>query len=205
LIKINETNDINTTTGQMNLIFKARIFWRDSATWMRAYIISTEEGLEIKDAIMQRLYKLPIEFGNILRMFFGDQVTDNYTKLLSDYITSLKSLLDAQKNGDDYAINESTRQLHENIDQRAAILSKINPFWQESEWKALFDKFLDLTINESTTLLSNDYVRNIEIFDRLLSHTTLMGDYFSDGLYKYITFNSRQPQIPKQWYSCGML
>lgn len=200
MINMNELKDMDTISGQMNLIFRAGMNWRDLATWLRAYIISTFAGLSDQEAIRQRLNKIPMEFGNIFRLFFGDQISNTYTNLLSSYITSILSLIDAQKNGDDAAVNGYMEQIHGNIHQRAAMLSEINPFWQESEWRALLFRYLMLTIDESNAFLSGDYVKSTEIFDKLLSHTTIMGDYFSNGLYKYIASGNAAPQIPIQQY-----
>lgn len=187
MISVNELKDMDTILGQMNLMFKAGMAWRDLATWIRAYIISTFTGLNDQDAIRQRLNRIPMEFGNILRLFFGDQVSNAYTSLFSSYVTSLESLIDAQKNDDDAAVNGFMEQIHDNIHQRSAMLSEINPFWQESEWRALFFRFLLLTIDESNAFLSGDYVKSTEIFDTLLSHAAIMGDYFSNGLYRKAT------------------
>jgi hypothetical protein len=198
MININELKDIDAISGQMNLISKAGMIWKDLATWIRAYIISTFAGLGDQEAVRQRINKMPMEFGNIFKLFFGDQISNTYTNLLSSYITSIESLIDAQKNADDTAVNGYMEQIHDNIHQRADILSKINPFWQESEWRALFFRYLLLTIDESNAFLSRDYVKSTEIFDTLLSHATIMSDYFLNGLYKYITSSNTEPQIPIQ-------
>jgi hypothetical protein len=190
MININELKDMDTISGQMNLIFKAGMTWKDLATWLRAYIISKVAGLSDQETVQQRLNKIPMEFGNIFRLFMGDQISNAYTNLLSSYITSIESLINAQKNGDDAAVNGYMEQIHENIHQRAVMFSEINPFWQESEWRALFFRYLLLTIDESNAFLSGDYVKSTEIFDTLLSHATIMGDYFSNGLNKYITKSS---------------
>jgi hypothetical protein len=198
VINISELNDTDTIPGQMNLIFKAGMNWRDLATWIRAYIISTFAGLNDQEAVRQRLNQIPTEFGNIFRLFFGDQISSAYTDLFSSYITSLESLIDAQKNDDDAAVNGYMEQIHDNIHQRSAMLSEINPFWQESDWRALFFRYLLLTIDESNAFLAGDYVKSTEIFDTLLSHITTMSDYFSNGLYQYITSSNTEPQIPQQ-------
>ena len=198
MININELKDIDTISGQMNLISKAGMTWRDLATWIRAYITSTFAGLSDQEAIRQRINKIPMELGNIFRLFFGDQNSNAYTNLFSSYITSVESLINAIKNGDDAAVNNYMAQIHDNIHQRTAMLSEINPFWQESEWRALFFRYLILTIDESNAFLSGDFVKSAEIFDTLLSHTAIMGDYFSSGLYKYITSGNAEPQIPIQ-------
>ncbi|MEL7654931.1 MAG: hypothetical protein AAGU75_03370 [Bacillota bacterium] len=200
MIKYNEIFDTNTATGLMNMIFNARTFWRDAAFWMQSYIISYVEELEIKDAISQTLRRTPSGFGNTMRLFFGDQVTNNYTSYLTDYLIALESFIAAVKSGDRNAANQYLNQLRSNINTRAAMLAQINPFWSENEWKNLFNRFLDLLVQQLETYLSKDYTRYVDMFERLLSHTTRMGDYYSDGLYKYLTYSAQQPLMPKQCY-----
>jgi hypothetical protein len=179
-------------SGQLNLIYKSRTIWRDLATWMRAYLVSIYAGFGNQEAVKEKLNNIPIEFKNIFSTIFGDQIADTYSTLLSSYITSFESLVTAQINGDANAVNEYTRQLYENADQRAAFLSKINPFWVETEWKNFLYQFNKMSIDESTTFLNKEYTRNIDVFDRILNFSSAMGDYYSQGLINYLTYSGRQ-------------
>jgi len=199
MIFIKKHTDANVSLGQMNFIFNERMLLRDLATWIRAYLVSTYDGLGNQEAVKERLYRLPIEYNEIFKLFFGDQIANKYTDLLFASFTMLESFITAEKNDDADAANEYIKQIYENADQRADFLSQINPFWQASEWKPLMYDFIRLTIDESTSFLTKDYNRNISTFDRILSLSTKMGDYYSDGLYKYITYSNGQPLIPKQW------
>ncbi|MHC1723183.1 MAG: hypothetical protein AB9836_08275 [Aminipila sp.] len=86
------------------------------------------------------------------------------------------------------AANEYTKQLYENAEERAIFLSEINPFWSKEEWINLFYPFIQMTIEESTTLLNKEYDKNVEVYDRILNHTSKMGDYFSRGIIDYLTY-----------------
>jgi hypothetical protein len=179
---------MNQVTGEMNLIFRARMLWRDLATWVRNYLISIIAGVGDQEAVGQRLYRLPIEYGNVLRVFFGDQATEQYITMLSQYIVDLQLLYDAQISNDIDAINQQTQRLYANADARAAFFASINPFWSESVWQSLFYSFTSMLIEESTSLLLRDYVRDINVFDRAISLTSVMGDYFSEGLINYLNY-----------------
>lgn len=189
---VSEFQGICIPSGQLNLIYEARTIWRDLATWIRAYLVSIYAGFGNKEAVKEKLSKIPMEFLNIFHVIFGDQIAEAYSTLLFHYITTLESLVEAQINGDANAVSEYTRQLYENADQRAAFLSKINPFWVETEWKNYLYQFIQLTIEESTTFLNKEYTRNIDVFDRILNLTAVMGDYFSKGLINYLTYTGRQ-------------
>ena len=176
----------NIYSGELNLIFRARMFWRDLATWLRSYLVSLYGDLDITDEISTKLHELPTDYANILSIFFGDKITEEYVTLINVYIATFEALFNAHKSGDTESVSEHTRRLYENDSQRAKFLAEINPFWIESALRSLMNNFTSMTIDESTTILTQEYERNIDIFSRLLSHTTLMGDYFSEGLLNYL-------------------
>ena len=175
-------------TGQMNLIFRARMLWRDMASWLRAYMVSLYGGVGNAEAVSKRLNMLPVEYGNILRVYFGDQITNQYIALISDYNTTIQKLFIAQINNDTAAVTELTRRLYDNAEARAAFFAKINPFWTEGTLKALLSTYTDLHIEEANTFLTKDHIRNIEIFDRIIALTSIIGDYFSEGLTSFFTY-----------------
>ncbi|MEL7654682.1 MAG: hypothetical protein AAGU75_02100 [Bacillota bacterium] len=189
---IAQLRDSNFTSGQINLIFKSRMLWRDMGSWTRTYIISLFAGIGDQEVVSQRLHKVPLEFGNTFKVFFGEAITEHITNLLTNYITLLQSIFNAQKIDDIDAVKNYTKQLYETIDQLAAYLAQINPFWQENDWKNFLYNYTQMVIDESATFLERDYVRNIEIYDRLLSLSSVIGDYFSEGLLNYINYSGRQ-------------
>jgi ribosomal protein S10 len=172
----------NFITSQINFLFRTRMLWRDLATWLRSYKATIYGGLGNENAISQRLFQLPVEYGNILRVFFGDQATQQLINLLTLYISLLQSLFIAISNNDSNEIDNLTQQIYQNVISTAALLASINPYWTQGEWVTLLNSFTRMQIDEATTFLMEDYPRNIEIFDSTLSLTNIIGDYFSEGL-----------------------
>lgn len=178
-------------SSQMNLIFQSRTIWRDLATWIRAYLAIKHGGLGDVEAIREKLDELRIKSVNIFSIVFGEQLADQYVRLSSDFNRILDSLIDAQISGDTEMINEYTKQLYENADQIAAFLSQINPYWVESKWKDLLYQLNQKTIEESATFQNGQFRENIDIFDSILKLTSIIGDYYSQGLVNYLNFSSR--------------
>ncbi|QHI73603.1 hypothetical protein [Aminipila terrae] len=176
-------------SSQMNLIFESRIIWRDLANWIRAYLVSVYAGFGNKTAVEEKIKSILLKNTNIISLIFGEQSAEQYIGLITEFISTLKSLIDAQINGDADAVNEYTNKLYENADKRAAFASSINPFWVESEWKNFLYQFVQLTIDQSATFLNKEYTKNIEIYDRILNLTNKMGDYYSQGLINYLTYS----------------
>ncbi|QHI71754.1 hypothetical protein [Aminipila terrae] len=175
----------------MNLIFESRIIWRDFANWIRAYLISVYAGFDNQPAVEEKINAVILKNSNILSSVFGEQIAGQYVELTSNFFSIVKSLVDAQRKGDAEAVDEYTKQLYENADQRAAFLSEINPFWLESEWKNFLYQFIQMTIDQSTTLLNKDYEKNIEVYDKILNLTSKMGDYYAQGILDYLTYSGK--------------
>ncbi|WP_312653172.1 hypothetical protein [Aminipila sp.] len=195
---INQLPEYNLTTGQLNLLYRLRIIWRDMATWIRSYLIYTflESDPELKEAAAQKLMDLPVKYADIFRIFFGNEVADDHTILMTNYTKLLMSLIDATKSGDTDSINEYTNLINENINDRVNFLTYINPFWEKSTMSDLLHTFNNMTINEINTFANKDYQANIDLFSRILTYADRMGDTFAEGMVKYFTFSSREPRVP---------
>lgn len=196
LIDINEVRGPNSITGRMNLIFRARMLWRDLATWMTIYLVSVHGNYDNQDAIRNKLYELPLEYGNFLKLVFGDVQTEEYINLLSTYIITSQNLFHAQMIGDANAVNEYARQLYQHIDRKAEFLARINPYWQEDTWQSLLYNFNNLLFEDSMTLLTGNYQKNIDVLDRLLSFSSVIGDYFSEGIIRYLRNDEENRPVP---------
>lgn len=183
----NETSVPISIPGQINFIFRARMLWRDLATWMSIYMVSTLGGYQNQAAVAARMYELPLEYGNFLKLVFSDEPTEEFINLLSTYIITFQRLFHAQMNGDALAAETYARQLIQNIDQTAELLARINHYWQSETWRSLLYNFHNMLLEEAMTLLVNDYKRNVDVFDRTLAFSSVIGDYFSEGILNYLT------------------
>lgn len=196
---MNQLQEDSLTSGQMILLFKLRMIWRDIATWTKVYLdyVFLDSDPELKQAAAEKLTDLPISYANIFRIYFGDQVAVQHTALMSNYTRLLIALIDATKSGDVDAINEYTKQIYQNVEERVNFLTTINPFWERNIMSNLLTNFTNIIINEINSLANKYYLSNIDLFSTLLSYSDRMGDYFADGLLRYLTYSSRQPNFPQ--------
>lgn len=182
------------TYEQMNTIYDIRMFWFELVTWVRYYMLSRYLGIGNVEAVSQRLRQVPVDYTNTLKQVFGEQVAADLLQALNDYLDLLDQFITAQMAGDVEEINRITQLLYQNADRRAALISSVNPFWDYNEWRDRLYNNLRITIDESTTLLTKDYARNIDIFSRLLDLAESTSSYFAQGLYQY--FNDLQENQP---------
>jgi len=179
------------TYEEMNMIFHIRNLWRELATWTRVYLITRTSYPEIADGIYNRMNKIVQEFGNTFSLVFGEQIAQEYMRLLTDQVTLTKELIDAEAAGNSKLVNQKFKQLFESGDERAKFLASVNPYWNEQAVKENIYLFNQYTLQEITTFLEGEYQKNFEIFDRLLNHADHIGDYFAQGLFNYINYSQQ--------------
>ena len=191
----NELHDRLITYGQMNLIFRARNLWREFVVWSRVYLISRVAGIGMAEDVFNRIYLIPTQFGDIMRLVFGDQAAEKSIQLLSSTVILLRNLVEAIIADDRAAVDQLVRDLYKIADERAAHLASINPFWDEIQWKYLIYTFYSYSFQEIMSILTSD-PRNIDLFDRFLQYADTMGVYFSQGLYNYLTYQQPREMLP---------
>lgn len=175
------------TYDQMNQIYEIRMFWFELATWIRAYMLSRYAGLGNEAEVLNRLKQVPVNYTNMLKRIFGaNGKIERDLELINTYIDLIVQLISAHQEGDADEINRITRLLYQNVDERAAFLASVNPFWDEMEWRTRLYGHLRSTIDESTTFLAKDYARNLDIFSTLLDQADSTSDYYARGLFQYI-------------------
>lgn len=180
------------TYQQMNQIYAIRMVWFEFVTWTRAYILSRISGIGNENEVFARLKLVPMEFVAKL-----EQITrvnlDAYLQHLNSYIDLIAELVTAQIEGNEEELKNVTQRLYQNADEGAAILAGANPFWDEEELKMRLYDMLRNTIEESSTLLSGEYARNLDIFSSLLDQAENISSYFAQGMFKYLNSQGYQP------------
>ncbi len=172
---------------QMNIIFHSTSIWTDMTIWTRAYVFSAAAGSVNQEVVFRRLYRIPSDFAETFQLIFGRDIAARYSSLLSNQVTILRDIINAQIGSNANAVNTNTVRLYQNADARADFLTQINPYWQKGQLRSLINGYLGLTLEESTRILAHDYASAINIFDRLMSSSSQIGDYFSQGLFNYMS------------------
>ncbi|HML38600.1 MAG TPA: hypothetical protein PKA19_14465 [Bacillota bacterium] len=187
------------TYEQINLIYDIRMFWFDLNNWTRAFMLSRYRDVGDEDEVYARLQQVIADFINNLNSFFGEDAETELLRLrLTAYIGLIDSLITAQKAGNTEEADRITRLLYQNANDRATAIASLNPYWDETEWKTRIYNNVRNSIDESTTFLTQDYARNLDIFSRLMDQSENMSEYFADGLLNYMFHEPQQQQEQEQ-------
>ena len=189
-------NPLCITYSQMNLIFNLRISWRRLTTWIRAYILSRYVGIGSEEELFSSLYLEALNFSDMLQVIFGREISRENTTYLYKYTILLRELISAQLSGDTEAVQQNIDRLYQNVNENAAFLASINPYWNEAEWQDMLGTYLQYILEEANSFVLGDYKKDIEIFDRITALTNKMGDAFAQGLYNYLTSGQQPTATP---------
>lgn len=175
------------TDKQMNDIYNIRMFWYELSYWTRAYMLSRIYGVGAPNDVLARLKEVPERYFTGLGAIFGTDYIAGDVNLLNRYVELIDALISAQIEGNTDEVNDIVQNLYQNADERATFLASINPFWTQDEWRAVFNQNIQSIIAELNTFLTNDYTRNLDIFDTILNQAEYASDYYELGLLNYFS------------------
>jgi hypothetical protein len=174
--------DYLVTYEQLNALITFQKLWSQLSMWLRSLLISTVENLDNKEAVTYQLYKIPTDFYNTFRVFYGPLISQQFLNLLNSLITSTRTLIESLQSGNDESVNSAVSQMYSTADELAAFLARINVYWDEAQWKNLLHQFVRLLIDEIIAMISGNYEQEILIFNRMDDLTDIMGSYMARGI-----------------------
>lgn len=181
--------------GYMNLVKSMRNLMAQLAYLTRMYFEATFSGFGNAEAVAKKLYSLPGRFKEKAELIFGTPLSEEFLNLLFLYVNYIQGLANALATGNQEAANYYTQLLYQNADAIAAHYAKMNPFWDEMQWKTLLYNFVNLIIQDAVALGSRDFDKELDIFERMLLAALAMGDYQADGLYEFMTLSNPQDHV----------
>ena len=193
MARINQNQSTYITYGQMNLINDFRALWAELVIWMRSYMVSTITGFSNINAIRNRVNRIPWDMRQKLQPFLGVELAEQFQSLLSMYLNHAQILVDAQKNMDQEAMNNTVSALYRDADSMADFLASINPYWSKSQWQNLFYQLTEMGITEIVDIFSGNYDEEIDLRDRMLKLGLVLGDYMAGGVMHYLVPDISSP------------
>ena len=175
------------------LVFQqtVRKLWEDHVTWTRVYIIAALADLPEAEIAAERLLQNQADIGDAIKPFYGNQAGEQLTELLREHILIAADLLTAAKAGDTAGFEDANTRWYENADAIAAFLHSANPDnWPLSEMQKMMKDHLDLTLEEASARLNEDWAGDVAAYDKVHSEILHMADMLSDGIIK---------QFPKEF------
>lgn len=178
------------TFEQFNILNNLISLWQRYTMWTRALFLSKAENSPNLLAVQNRVYQLPMEFYNTLRVFYGERLAEQFSNSFQRYILVQSNLMDAMLANDQEKVNDLTQQLYAIADEISGFLSQ-SPYWSFEVWKSLLYQDASNSIAEFRASLTGEHEREISIFERLLLNASEIGGYMASGI-----FQSTQQSTP---------
>lgn len=167
---------------RVNLMNQLRKLWEQHVMWTRSFIISTASDLGDLDLVTKRLLENPSDFANILKLFYGNDIADQFESLFTDHLTIAADLVNAAKAGDTAKVESSRKKWYENADEIARFLHQINPNWDVEEWRSMLNSHLKMTEEEAVNRLTGNYAKDIELYNLIEEEALEMADTMALGM-----------------------
>jgi hypothetical protein len=132
-----------------------------------------------------------MQYDDLLKTVFDAELVDELTAVVYEQVDLINALITSQMVGDIEEANKVVHLLYQNIDKRADVNARMNPYINRDSWKNILHNYMDATISEIVSYLAGDYERNIAIFQRLIDQTELVNKEFSEAMVEYLLQNNK--------------
>lgn len=177
---------INTNYGlncrQLQLSNTTRQLWMEHVLWTRLVILSTAFSLPDLQFVTERLLQNPVDFARVLKPFYGEHNAMQFEQLFTDHLLIAGQLVNAAKSGDTAEVGKKRKRWYANAKDIANFLASINRFWSEAQWRDLLFDHLRMTENEAVYILTGQFEKSIEEYDRIQAEALNMADVMTRGI-----------------------
>lgn len=167
---------------RVSLMNHLRKLWEQHVMWTRSFIISVAHDLKDLDLVTKRLLENPVDFANVLRQYYGDEIAKQFENLLTEHLLIAGDLVKAAKAGDTAKVASTRTKWYDNAAQIAKFLASINPHWDEEEWKFMLDTHLQLIEQEVANRLQGRFAEDISDFELIEEEALEMADLMTLGI-----------------------
>lgn len=171
----------NITFSDLNVIDGIQRLWTQYVMWVRALLMALAFDDPNLAAILNRLYRVPLDFYNTLRIFYGDQIAQEMMNYLQRRLIIEGRLINAMITGGQESVDAYTLEYYKNADELAEYLGRF-PYWDAARWQTLLYNDISMTFDEIQAILLGEYEREIDIYERILNNATTIGRYMAAGI-----------------------
>jgi len=178
----------NISKAEVDLRNVIRKLWEQHIVWTRMTLISMIKDLPDVDFVTNRLLQNPIDFKNVLKKFYGDDIASKFSDSFKNHLVIAAELVKAAKAGYSKEAADAEKRWYANADEIANFLSRINPYWSEEYWRTMLYEHLKMTKSEAVNILTNNYEKGITDYDEIENQALKMADVMADGIIKQFLY-----------------
>jgi len=181
------------TYDDVNLLLRNQKLWVELVIWMRTLFHSFFENQPQLSVVIARVFQqLPLDFFNEFSRHFGPEQSQRFSDLFTRLITANWQMVNAYKENNQAAIDESVVQWYRVADEMASFLASVNPHWDELQIRNMLYEYIQLKIQEIMAFLSGDYELEMRVFEELKNEVIRISANLAAGII------AKRPQRPPQ-------
>lgn len=180
----NQNNDYLVSRNEVRLLEQMNLVWEQHIMWTRMLLISIAENLKDLEATQTRLLRNPKDIADVFRPYYGNSVSNEIQRLLTEHLVIGKDLIVALKNKNQEQANILSTRWYQNADRMAEAFSSINSFYPREEVRRMLYEHLRLTTEEVNARLKGDYVADINAYGMVQKEILKMSSFFVNGIVK---------------------
>ena len=180
----NQNNDYWVSRNEVRLLEQMNLVWEQQIMWTRMLLISIAENLKDLEATQTRLLRNPKDIADVFRPYYGNSVSNEIQRLLTEHLVIGKDLIVALKNKNQEQANILSTRWYQNADRMAEAFSSINSFYPREEVRRMLYEHLRLTTEEVNARLKGDYVADINAYGMVQKEILKMSSFFVNGIVK---------------------
>lgn len=180
----NQNNDYWVSRNEVRLLEQMNLVWEQHIMWTRMLLISIAENLKDLEATQTRLLRNPKDIADVFRPYYGNSVSNEIQRLLTEHLVIGKDLIVALKNKNQEQANILSTRWYQNADRMAEAFSSINSFYLREEVRRMLYEHLRLTTEEVNARLKGDYVADINAYGMVQKEILKMSSFFVNGIVK---------------------
>ncbi|WP_353056430.1 hypothetical protein [Sporosarcina luteola] len=174
--------------AQVELWNKNRLLWEQHVMWTRMAITAIVFKVPDLKFVLARLLRNATDMGNALRPYYGDEIADAYSHLISEHLTTAAELVTAAANGETEKAEQKEADWYRNADKIAEFLHQINPYNDQEAFRKMLYSHLALTKLEAVCMIQKNFQLEVQVFDQIEAEALMMADMLSDGIFKQFPY-----------------
>jgi hypothetical protein len=188
----------NLTYEDVNILMNFQKLWTDLVFWLRNFFRSYLENQPDLASVTTELFQqLPMEFYNEFKKYMGPEDAAKFYDINTRLITLNWQMINAYKDNNQAAINESVTQWYKTADEFAQFLNSVNKYWDAKQIQSMLYGYIELKIKEIIAFLSGDYETETKIFNDLEKKSIDFATYLAMGI-----IQKRPRRMPVQPKHC---
>lgn len=181
---INADDNIMRSKKAINLRLDMRKLWEDHIQWTRNFIISAIADLGDKTDVTNRLLQNQDDIGDAFKPYFGRKFAHRLAELLREHILQAAAVVADAIAGDQAQFDVDYATWKKNARRIAEFLHHHNSHWSKKEIKKMIYKHLELTTDEASSRLIQDWQADIKAYDKNHIHMLMFSDVLTKGIIK---------------------